>query len=347
MTIRAGVIGYGLSAKVFHLPFLKALDAFEVKAISTSRVEEAAADWPDARIYADPEAMIADDGLDLIINTAPNHAHFPLSAAALRAGKHVVVEKPFVTRLEDGDALIKLAAENKRVLSIYHNRRWDGDFLTVQKLISEGKLGPVRYFETHFDRFRPVVRDTWRESDGEGSGILFDLGPHLVDQTLTLFGMPKALTAQVMMARAGARSDDMFRLTLHYDGMLAVLVSSPFCAAPNLRYKVEGEAGNYVKYGLDPQEARLREGIQPNGAIWAAEDPADYGQLYTAQGSEPVESVTGGYQGYYYALANSIASGGEPPVTASQALTVLRLLEIARESSETGRTIPLSVPKDA
>ena len=347
MAIKAGVIGYGLSAKVFHLPFLKALEAFEVAAISTSRVDEAAQGWPDAQIFADPEAMIADNSLDLIINTAPNHAHFPLSAAALRAGKHVVVEKPFVTRLEDGDTLIKLAVENKRILSVYHNRRWDGDFLTVKKLLSEGTLGRIRYFETHFDRFRPVVRDTWREGGGEGSGILFDLGPHLVDQTLELFGMPMALTAQVRKARTGSVADDMFRLTFHYDEMLAVLVSSPFCAGPNLRYKVEGEAGNYLKYGLDPQEARLRDGIPPNGTIWAAEDPADYGQLYTGHGVQTVESVTGGYQGFYFALANNIACGGEPPVTATQALTVLRLLEIARESAESGRTIQISIPKGA
>lgn len=339
MSIKVGVIGFGLSARVFHLPFLKASGAFHVRAIGSSQHQAVQDSWPDVDVYSDPEALIADGGVDLVINTAPNHAHFLLSLCALEASKHVVIEKPFVTCLVEGEVLMRQAAESGRVLSVYHNRRWDGDFLTMKKLLREGTLGRIRYFETHFDRFRPHVRDTWRESGGEGSGILFDLGPHLIDQAVQLFGMPNAVTAQVAAMRDGARSDDSFRITLHYEGMQAVLVSSPFCAGPNLRYKLEGEAGTYVKYGLDPQEARLRGGLVPGGDEWAAEAKEDYGTLYTASGSEAVPTVTGGYQRYFNALAACIEGQGPNPVPPEEALQVMRLIELARESASSARTL--------
>jgi predicted dehydrogenase len=339
LSIKVGIIGFGLSARVFHLPFLKASDAFHVRAISSSQHQAVQESWPDVDLYSDPRALVADSDVDLVINTAPNHAHFPLSSYALQAGKHVVIEKPFVTRLEDGETLIRQAADTGRILSVYHNRRWDGDFLTVKKLLSDGTLGRIRYFETHFDRFRPHVRATWRESGGEGSGILFDLGPHLIDQAVQLFGMPNAVTAQVAAMRDGARSDDCFRITLHYEDMLAVLVSSPFCAGPNLRFKIDGEAGSYVKYGLDPQEARLRGGLAPSGHEWAAEAPEDYGTRFTASGSEPVPTVTGGYQQYFAALAACIEGRAPNPVPADEALRVMRLIALVRESAASAQTV--------
>ena len=342
MAIRVGVIGFGLSARVFHIPFLAQSPAFEVVAVSTSRAAEVREMLPEARVFESAESLIADGGVDLVINTAPNDVHYSLSALALSAGKHVVVEKPFVTNIEDGEHLIALAAARGLVLSVFHNRRWDGDFLTCKKLIADGALGQVRFFETHFDRFRPKVRDTWREGDGDGSGILFDLGPHLIDQAVQLFGLPDAITAQVAKMREGARADDFFRLTFHYSGMLAVLVSSPFSAAPNLRFRLEGEAGNYVKYGLDPQEARLRGGTLPAASDWAAEEAGQYGTLYSADGEVSVPTVTGGYQHYFAALARSIQAGAKPPVSPQEALNVMKLIDLARESAATGRTITAS-----
>ncbi|WP_262690040.1 oxidoreductase [Kordiimonas aestuarii] len=338
--IGVGVIGFGLSARVFHLPFIDAVPEFELAAISTSQKDEASGSWPNASVFADAQQVIAHPDVDLIIITAPNDAHFSLAKQALVAGKHVLLEKPFVTNVGDGEELVKLAQQSGCILSVFHNRRWDGDFLTVKKLLSDGTLGKIRFFETHFDRFRPNVRDTWRERGGEGSGILFDLGSHLIDQTVVLFGMPRAVTAQVTARRDNAKTDDMFRLSFHYDDMLAVLVSSPFCAGPNLRFKVEGEAGSYVKYGLDPQEERLRAGLRPVEAGWAEETADAYGTIYTGHGdTKPCPTEVGGYDQFFHGLANAVNGGGPPPVAGREALAVIQLIEVARRSATLGQTV--------
>ncbi|WP_417451401.1 oxidoreductase [Kordiimonas sp.] len=345
--IKTAIIGYGLSAKVFQIPFIMANGAFDLVAISSSRSAEINKNLPDVTVYADAEEMIARSDAELILITAPNETHYNFARYALERDKHVLVEKPFVTTSADGLALIELARERGLVLSVYHNRRWDGDFLTVKKLIQNGTLGKVRYFESHFDRFRPAVKDTWRESDDLGSGILFDLGPHLIDQAVMLFGVPEAVTAQVIAARSGAVTDDMFRLTFHYKDILAVLVSSPFCSGPNLRFKVEGEAASYIKYGLDPQEARLRSGQTPVEERWAAEDAAAFGMLYapsdmTSAEGMPVDTEIGGYQHFFAALASSLRRKGKVPVTASQAVMVIKIIEAAQKSASSGQTVSLS-----
>ena len=340
--IKTAIIGYGFSATTFHLPFILTLPPFRFTAISTSKGAQVEQQHPGVEIYADAEALLTQCDADLVIITAPNETHFALARLALQQGKHVVLEKPFVTRVEQGEELIALAKKQKRVLSVYHNRRWDGDFLTVQKLIAENRLGTVRYFESHFDRFRPEVRKRWRESDVEGGGILFDLGPHLLDQALQLFGPPKAITAQVRTMRPRAEVDDFFHITLHYPERLAVLRSSPYCAAPNLRFEVQGDAGSYVKYGLDPQENRLKAGTLPVTADWGQEHPEQFGQLFTAESAPPVTTETGGYQHYYHQLASAILEGGEVPVSAEQALRNIRLIHLARQSSASGQTVEVS-----
>ncbi|WP_193161211.1 oxidoreductase [Microbulbifer hainanensis] len=337
--IKTAIIGYGFSATTFHLPFILNLPPFRFTAVSTSKGEQVRQQHPEVAVYADADAMLADCDADLVIITAPNDAHYALAKRALQLGKHVVLEKPFVTRVEHGEELIALARQQQRVLSVYHNRRWDGDFLTVQKLLAEGNLGAVRYFESHFDRFRPEVRKRWRESAAEGGGILFDLGPHLLDQALHLFGLPVAITAQVGTLRPQAEVDDFFHLTLHYPDRLAVLRSSPFCASPNLRFEVQGTAGSYVKSGLDPQEDRLKTGRLPVPANWARETPEQYGQLYTADGMTTVTTETGGYQHYFQQLARAILEGGEVPVSAEQALCNIRLIQLALQSSASGQTV--------
>jgi len=337
--IKTAIIGYGFSATTFHLPFILNLPPFRFTAVSTSKGEQVRQRHPDVTVYADAESLLADSDADLVIITAPNDVHYALARLALQQGKHVVLEKPFVTRVEQGKELIALARQQQRVLSVYHNRRWDGDFLTVQQLLAERRLGEVRYFESHFDRFRPEVRKRWRESAAEGGGILFDLGPHLLDQALQLFGLPTAISAQVCTLRPQAEVDDFFHLTLHYPDRLAVLRSSPFCASPNLRFEVQGSAGSYVKSGLDPQEDRLKAGQLPLSADWAAEAPAQYGQLYTADGQTPVTTATGGYQHYFQQLAQAILAGGDVPVSAAQALCNIRLIQLALQSSASGQTV--------
>ncbi|TNE66167.1 MAG: oxidoreductase [Alphaproteobacteria bacterium] len=339
--IRAAVIGYGLSARVFHLPFLDMLPEFEIAGISTSQ-PAAADDWPGVPLYAGGESLIDESDAELVVITAPNHAHYALACRALEAGKHVLVEKPFVTTVDEGEELVALAAEKNLTLAVYHNRRFDGDFLTVARLIAEGRLGAVRVFESHFDRFRPNVRDTWRESAGEGSGILYDLGPHLIDQAVQLFGVPDAVTATVRASRPGAVTDDLFHIQLHYPGVLAILHSSPYAAAPNLRFKVEGDTATFLKYGLDPQEPRLKEGISPAHPAWADEAPDDYGWLYDGHGSHRVRTERGCYYRYFEGLAAAVRMGVRPPATGEQALVVMRLIDLAFESSRQGRTLSVS-----
>ncbi|WP_415227637.1 oxidoreductase [Psychromonas sp.] len=338
-SIKTAIIGYGYSAKTFHIPFINALDEFEVSAISSSQVEAVKHDWPDVRHYLSAEDLIANSDAQLVIITAPNDVHFSLAKLALAHNKHVVLEKPFVTNISDGEELIALAKEKKLQLSVYHNRRWDGDFLTVKKLIAENKIGSIKHFESHFDRFRPTVRQRWREKASDGGGILFDLGPHLIDQALQLFGMPDAITAQCKIMREGSTNIDFFSLTLHYPDKLAVLNASLFSAGPNMRFNVQGELGNYVKFGLDPQEEQLKSGCELDADNYGAEDPAQYGVLYLADSSKPVATESGNYPHFYLQMAEAIRYGSQTPVAAIDALANIRLIELAMASSQLGKTL--------
>lgn len=339
--IKTAVVGYGFSARTFHLPFIQHSSDFELVAISSRQAEQVAADWPGVQCFADAEAMFAESGAELVIITAPNRVHASLAQAALLADLHVVVEKPFVTRVADGEALLALAKARGRVLSVYHNRRWDGDFLTVQQLLADGTLGRVRHFESHFDRFRPALRERWRETDSDGGGLLFDLGPHLLDQALQLFGWPSALTASVETWREGSTLPDYFSITLHYPDKQAVLSASLFCAAPNRRFVIQGDAGTYVKAGLDPQEDALRAGGAPVGDDWGREAAEWAGQRYDAAGVQAVTTQAGDYRRYFSGLAASIRQGAPAPVCASSALGGIQLIELALVSSQRGERIAL------
>tara|TARA_R110001583_G_scaffold38455_5_gene124311 strand:+ start:3909 stop:4961 length:1053 start_codon:yes stop_codon:yes gene_type:complete len=337
--IKTAIVGYGFSAKTFHLPFIDALPEFDVSAISSSQVDAVKQDWPNAMHYFTAEEMLQNSDSQLVIITAPNDVHFSLAKLALENNKHVILEKPFVTKIADGQTLISLAEEKGLVLSVYHNRRWDGDFLTVKKLITENKLGDIKYFESHFDRFKPIVRQRWREQSQDGGGILFDLGPHLIDQTLQLFGLPEAVTAQCKVMREGSTNIDYFNLTLHYPDKLALLNASLFCAGPNLRFNIQGDRGNYRKLGLDPQEERLKAGVQPNTTDWSKENEEQYGHLYFEESSQVAVTECGGYQHFYLQMADAINSGAKPPVSAKDALWNIRLIELAMKSSRLGKTI--------
>ena len=342
--IKTAVIGYGLSATVFHLPFIAADPNFDLVAISTGHEEAVRRQWPHMAIYATGEALLAETDAELVVVTAPNAAHFALTRAALTAGRHVVLEKPIVTSIADGETLRSLATDAGRLLIPYHNRRWDGDFLTVRKLIAEGRVGTVRWLESHFDRFRPQLQGRWREQPGPGAGAWFDLGPHLVDQALCLFGPPEAVTARCLAQRDGARATDNFHVMLHYPGQEVILHGSSFAAGPTLRFQVQGTAGSFVKYGLDPQEARLKNGVRPDTPDWAAEPPDAYGTLYTAGAIEVIPTELGGYQNFYHRLAQAIHGGDEVPVTMTDALAGIALIRLAEESAQQGRTLAFGDP---
>ena len=337
--IKTAIVGYGFSAKTFHIPFINSLANFALSAISSRKVDDVKRDWPDATHFSSAQDMLCQSDAELVIITAPNDVHYSLAKLALENNKHVVLEKPFVTQIEEGEALIALAKEKDLILSVYQNRRWDGDFLTVDKLIKENRLGKVKVFESHFDRFRPNVQQRWRETAAVGGGILFDLGPHLIDQALHLFGLPEAITATCRAMREGSENIDFFHLTLHYPDKVALLQANLFCSGPNIRFRVQGDEGSYEKMGLDPQENRLKAGVTPKETSWADETETEHGVIYDAEQSYSIKTERGGYQLYYQALAESIYSGGEAPVTAEQALQSIKLILLAMESSATGRKL--------
>ena len=214
MMIRVGLIGFGLAGRAFHAPLIDAVDGLQLAAIATSRADEVARTFPDCQVFDGSDQLIADDAIDLVVIATPNQSHAPLARAALEAGRHVVVDKPFVTDPAAAAALIALAQTRERMLSVFHNRRWDGDFLTVRRLIDGGKLGNLSLAEMHWDRLRPAIKTGWREEPGDGAGLLADFGPHLIDQALALFGQPDAVAGDVLCQRAAARVDDYFALTL-------------------------------------------------------------------------------------------------------------------------------------
>lgn len=343
--VKTAIIGYGFSAKTFHIPFVRALPELTLSAISSSQQAAVAAECPEAEWFAEANELLDHSDAELVIITAPNDVHFPLAKRALENGKHVIVEKPFVTRVEEGEALIALAEEKGLLLSVYHNRRWDGDFLTLKKLMEEGRLGEIKLFESHFDRYRPEVRQRWREQAQEGGGILFDLAPHLLDQTLELFGLPQAITAQCDIMRPNATTIDYFNLVLHYPTHVAHLHANLYSPEPNLRYKVLGTLAKYEKYGLDPQEEYLKAGKKPDHENWSREDVALSGQRHSDSGSETVISELGGYQHYFKGVADAIRLGAENPVTARQALNNIMLIELALQSSQRGETVPVTLSR--
>lgn len=337
--IKTAVIGYGFSAQTFHIPFVSTMPEFELVAISTSNRDAVANDWPNIQHYASADDLLIQSDAELVIITAPNAVHFDLAKKALENGKHVIIEKPFVTQVADGEALIALAEKKKLVLSVYHNRRWDGDFLTVKKMIEDKRFGDLKHFESHFDRFRPEVRQRWREQTTNGGGILFDLGSHLIDQALALFGVPDAITAHCEIMREGATNVDYFNVVMHYPNHLTTLHGDLFSANPNKRFTIKGTSGSYEKYGLDPQEERLMAGVLPNVDDWSDETPDQYGHFYRAEGSETVKTERGCYQQYFLQTAQAIRFNTAPPVQAEEALWNIKLIALAMESSQLGQTL--------
>jgi scyllo-inositol 2-dehydrogenase (NADP+) len=275
---------------------------------------------------------------DLVVVATPNTTHFELAATALKAGKHVVVDKPFTVTVDEADELIALANERQRVLTVFHNRRWDGDFLTVRKVLPQ--LGDVMLFEAHWDRFRPEIKQGWREEPEPGSGLLSDLGPHLIDQALMLFGMPDAIGADILAQRGDAKVDDYFDLTLHYGARRISLKSSSLTAAARPRFALYGTAGSFVKYGLDPQEAQLKAGMDPRDEGHGA-DPND-GTLTFGDGrTRKVPSERGDYLAFYETVADAILDGAPPPVAPQDARDGLLLIDLARRAAAQGRTLPV------
>ncbi len=343
-TINIALIGYGFVGKTFHAPLIQSVDGLELAVVSSRDEEKVKRDLPDVEVVATPEEAIQHPDVDLVVIASPNATHAPLATLALNAGKHVVVDKPFTLNMQEARDLIALAEEKQRLLSVFHNRRWDSDFLTVKALIADGSLGEVAFFESHFDRFRPQVRNRWRELAGPGSGIWYDLAPHLLDQAVNLFGLPVSLNVDLAQLRPGAQATDYFHAVLSYPQRRVVLHGTMMAAAESARYIVHGSRGSYVKFGLDPQEERLKNGERLPQEDWGY-DMRD-GVLTRVEGEERVEetwlTLPGNYPAYYAGIRDALNGQGENPVPASQAIQIMELIELGIESAKHRATLCLA-----
>ena len=332
--IRVGLAGYGLGGRAFHAPLIRATPGLDLVAIATTKPV------PDARTVADPIALAADPDIDLLVISTPNETHFPLARAALEAGKHVVIDKPFAVTTDEADGLIALAKARGRMLTVFQNRRWDGDFRTVRALVESGRPGDIMLCEMYWDRFRIDLRDSWKDAGGEGTGLFFDLGSHLIDQALLLFGPPEAIAADLAVQRPQAVADDYFSLTLHYGARRVVLGCSTLVAAPRPRFALHGTQGSFVKHGLDPQEAAMNGGATPDRPGFGVEEARWHGNFTAPDGSvETIETIPGRYLAFYEGVVEAIAGGAPPPVDPADSREGLRLIELARRSAAEGRTL--------
>ena len=338
--IRVAVVAYGFSATTFHIPFIQSDPNFSLRFIVSSKVDSVRMDQPEVSVVKHIEE-IPNDAVDLVIITTPNHLHFEQVKQSLQKGWHVIVEKPFVLSSADALELSRIAKSQDRQLIVFQNRRWDGDFLTLRSLVETNRVGQIKKLSSRFDRFRPNVRTRWREQRGAGAGILWDLGPHLVDQMVALFGTPLAVTANVMALRDGAEVDDNFEIWFEYTNFQVFLGSSSYQAGPVARFQLEGDQGTYIKYGLDVQESALRRGDDVSDERWGQEPEDSWGILYSETANKLLVTKPGSYGAFWHQVALCINEGAQTPVPLSESILVIRLIELAIQSSIEGRKITL------
>jgi predicted dehydrogenase len=352
--IGVGIIGYGLAGRVFHAPFVSAVPGLKLEAFVERKSDEAHKAYPATRTYRTVEELLADPSIALVVVATPNETHFALAKQVLQAGKHVVIDKPFAESSAQAEELIEIATTKGLVLAPFHNRRWDGDFLTVKKVLGEGQLGRLVTFESHFDRFKPIPKEhTWKESANPANGMLMDLGPHLVDQALALFGMPTRVTASVRTDREGSAIEDAFDIRLDYAGVTAWCRATMLACEASPRFLLHGTAGSFRKYGLDPQEPAIVAGAKVprlGEGDWLAEAESAWGELAVAPDlTAPttlvrmkVKTERGDYRGFYANVRDAITGATALAVTAEAALHVAKVLEAARVSSAEGRSVTVS-----
>lgn len=339
--LRAGLIGFGIAGRYFHAPLLSGA-GLHLRAVVTSRKDELRTLYPDALALRSGAELIARDDIDLVVIASPNQLHFPQARDALLAGKHVVVDKPVCITASQAESLAELAQSRNLQLAVFHNRRWDSDFLTVRKLLDDDRLGEITAFRARWDRFRPTVSDRWREGAELGGGVLYDLGSHLIDQALCLFGRPHWIQADVFTQRRGGVADDGFEILMGRDMLRISLGVSSLAASGDWRYCIHGSRGSFFKRGLDPQEDQLRSGMQPTDAGFGVEAAVQHGKLVVADGAAlTIESERGRWLSFYEGVRESIEHGAPVPVSATQAQATLEIIEAAHRSSAEGRRIAL------
>jgi scyllo-inositol 2-dehydrogenase (NADP+) len=350
-SINVGLIGFGMAGQVFHAPIIVSVPGLHLYKIRESRPENIALAnqrFPGAQVVPEVNDLFNDPAIGLIVVATSNTSHFDLTKRALEAGKHVLVEKPFTITSADADQLIALANKHKKVLTVHHNRRFDGDFSTIRKVLKEGLLGRVVEMEIHYDRFRNFLRpNAWREEDLPGSGILFDLGSHLIDQVLTLFGMPLEVSAFTAKQRTGSKTVDNFEVILHYNGLKATLKAGMLVREQGPRFSIHGEKGTFIKYGIDVQEEALKAGKIPSKTPhWGIEPESDWAKVNTDFNGmhlvTRIETDPGNYPGLYANVRDAINGVAPLEVTAKQSRDVIRIIELATQSADEKRTVKVS-----
>jgi scyllo-inositol 2-dehydrogenase (NADP+) len=344
--LRVGLIGYSLGGAIFHAPLIAATPGLTLAAIVTSNEErrvQAKTDFPDADVVPSADALFdRAETLDLVVISTPNKTHVPLAIQAMAAGLAVVVDKPFAVTAEAGRSAIAEARRRGVMLTVYHNRRFDGDFLTIRRLITDGSLGDVTRFESQLERWRPIPKIGWRESGSadEAGGTLYDLGSHLIDQALVLFGPVASVYAELDRRRPGVQvEDEAFVALTHVNGVRSRLWTGAVAAQLGPRFRVLGTRAGYLKYGTDPQEALLRNGERPSGPEWGVEQSDAWGLLGTGESAQKIPTEHGGYQMFYEAVVAAMRDGAAPPVDPMDAVAGLEIIEAARRSSATGSVV--------
>ena len=340
--IQVGLVGFGISGQCFQAPILADCPQYELSAVVSSDKQKVLAQLPKAQVYSTLESLLENAAIDLVIIATPNHLHVPQAMAALKAGKHVVIEKPFSLTYQEGKALLQVQQETQKQLSVYQSRRFDGDFKTIKTLIDDGKLADIHTFYSSYNRYRPEVKVRWREQDMPGAGILYDLGAHLIDQALALFGLPTEVTALLRNQRPGAQAVDHFHLILHYPEREVILHGNCLSTAEGPRFQIFANNGSFIKYGMDSQEEFLRAKRGPSSQGWGSEPESLFGTYTAADGAaQTIATELGSYQDFYYQLAAAIDGDGEVPVAAQEALNVIAVIEAAYLSSQQKRRVTL------
>ncbi|GGC00398.1 Gfo/Idh/MocA family oxidoreductase [Dyadobacter sediminis] len=332
--LNVGLIGFGLSGRYFHSPFLSTNPGFKIKTVVERSKNEAQEFDPSIGNARSVDELLSDEEIDVVFICTPNDTHFPYAMDALENGKHVVIEKPFAATEEEARQLVALAEEKGLILTAYQNRRWDSDFLTVKKLIAENKLGDIIEYECHYDRFRPVVpTESWKEKSVPVGGNLYNLGPHLIDQALVLFGEPQTVTAEIRTIRPNSEIDDYFDVRLGYADKMVIIKSSLLVYENFLRYNLHGTKGSFIKGGLDPQEETLRQNILPTTKPWGVEPENRWGRMFSEEYTGIIESEAGDYAPFYQNVYDAIVDGAELAVKPEEIIRTTRVIDLAFESS--------------
>lgn len=341
-TIKTSLLSYGMSGEVFHGPLLEAHNGFDIVSIFQRNPDKPVRHA--YRVAKDIQEILNDSSVELVIVNTPNETHFSFASEALKAGKHVIVEKPFTVTVQEADTLISLAKEHKKILSVFQNRRWDGDFLTVKKVIEQKLLGKLVECEIHYDRFRNYIEsDTWKEEASPGTGLLYNLGSHLLDQAIVLFGMPRYLDARIGIQRPGGKVDDYFDIRMEYDGLNVILKSSYLVKEQGPRFILHGTEGSFLKSGIDPQEQALKDKKIPGTPGWGSEPEQWWGKLNTTLEGKavdgPFETVPGNYLAFYDNIFAALREGQGLAVKPEEARDVIRLIEASQESSRQRKAV--------